>query len=492
MGFDGYMNLGSDLLVDNKIFIDADHGNDTTAERENASKPFATLQAAVNAYQEGDEMIIAGDHVLTASVVLPVSASVFKFNFTIGSSLVADLAAALIAVTNNTQLIEIHGSGTFRNNSSTVTGSARVFSGPVEIFGAKSISTLQGTVLGGGQWRNIRNVEEFYNDQGSILSVFDNPQHDSLNAGFVENVTLGKIGVNNVSTNGLVLNALPASIQRVTFNNVKIIGESLIGTACLLSSTGNGNLRLTMNNCRFIGLSRQRVITSGGDNYVEFNNCYFECNADLAGVNIGNGSKYTFTDCSFKSNGGAAPIIMSANAEIDPPQFHGVNTVEAFGSFSILSRQQVKCPNYGVIASNKPPQTIGTQLWDLYGVSNTPTPGDVFTVLADDGTTASYTVQIGDSQLVVCTGIRDACIAKGNEGNNDFENWTFIVIGSLGNFGVRITNTDTDYNYSTEEGEVWTWSTTGADPIVQPAVPVNVGFVIVGGEYKIDDTLKAF
>ncbi len=445
-------------------------------------------------YVDGDVLIIrAGTHSLASQVLIPLPIKICVMLFEEGAVIQGAVDAALIGLTNiSTQFMEIHGRGTFRNNSPTVTGSSRIFNGPVEIFGAKSISTLQGTVLGGGQWRNIRNVDEFYNDQGSILSVFDNPLHDSITAGFVENVTLGKVGVNNVSTNGIVLNSSPASIQRVSFNNVKVVGESLIGTACILSSTGNGNLRVTMKNCRFIGLSRQRVVTSSGDNYVEFENCYFENNADLAGVNIGNNSKYKFIDCSFKSNGGAAPIANAPNADLTPPEFYGVNTIEANGSTSIVSRQQVKCPNYGVIVSNKPPQAVATQLWDLYGVSVTPTPGDDFTVIANDGTTVTYQVQGGDSQLDVVTNLRDACIAKGNEGGNDFSDWNFTVVGGIGAFGLRIFTSNSDFNYSTNEGEVWTWSTTGTDPIVQPAAPINGGFSMVGGNYNIDDNLISF
>lgn len=489
MGFTGQISAAT-TKVEATLYVDATYGDDATGERENPGKPYATIGGAMSDVQDGDRVIVNGDLTITSSIIVPNNTHVI-FDFLEGSSLTGAINAPLIDDASATSSCELHGRGVFRNDPPATSSSVRIFDIDIDVFGAKSMSSTSGRIFDASKWKNVKNVDEIYVEQlfGVVFQVGINPDHDGINGGVVENVFVGKIGGPQFDCNGIQTTTAGLAVkQNLVLRNVTVTCEGIFGLACLLLDTGTGNLSILAKDCNFIGLNRHRVIRSQGDNNTRFVNCYFENNADLFGVNVESLGDVEFDNCSFKSNGSGVPIFINNNAENNPPKFFGVNKFENAGAAAsiILSSQNVECPIYGSILGNKPVQMLGTQQWDLTGVSSTPTPGDDFTVTANDGSTATYTVQGGDTEEDVYDGIISACDAEKSLDANDFKNWTFTKIGA-GPFTLRILNTDTDSNYDLVDNESWSWSTTGSDPIVQPSEPVVGGFVHIGGNVDVDD-----
>lgn len=493
-GFRSILFSGGDsaALVENTVFVDAAYGDDVTAERENPSKPFLTIPAALAVYLEGDVMILNGDFVSLVSIGLPNPVVHFVMEWLEGSSLTADISDSLFKTTIAAQSYEIHGHGTFRNDNAFVSGSTRCFGGRVEIFGAKSISTFRGGVFSGGGWRNIRNVEEIYTESGTAVSVFPNVEHDGITGGFIENVHFGKIGHAGFPMNAIVTSMAPLlANQYLTLNNVQAVGSSLSGLSVFLIGNGSAFFKVKAKNCRFIGNTRQRVVNIQTTNQASFHDCYFESNADLTGVSANGTVVAHFTDCSFKSGANATTILVTADAQI---YFHGTNQHETVtGTKTLGGVTEDDYYNTGVLLLNKAPQNAGLQFWEFLNISEPPTVGDSFTITANDGNSITEIVLLGDTQNLILARLRDTWIAKGEEPlENDFTHFTPSVVGIIGTQKLRGIAIDVDFNYDLEENEAWTWSTTGLDPINVPTALNSTGASIVGGEVNIDANLTVY
>ena len=496
MGFRSVLSLGGEsVLVENKVFVDATYGDDATAERENPNKPYLTIPAALVDYLEGDIMVLNGDFVSLVSIGLPW-ADTFVNHFVMewleGSSLTVDLTDTLFKTTIAAQTYEIHGRGVFRNDTVTSTGSTRVFGGKVEIFGAKSISSGAGSLVDGGGWKNIRNVEEFYTEQNTIMSVFINPLHDGSQGGFIENVHFGKLGHDGYSTNSIVTSTAGLAVDQILYiNNCTMTNSSTFGLSVLLIGNGNNFFKVKVKDSRFIGNDRQRVIFNQVGALADFTNCYFENNADLPSISTGGTSVTHMTDCSFKGNGVGAQTSTTADAEL---HFHGTNRMQnVSGPWTMIGITEDDYYNTGVLMLNKPPINPALQYWNFTGISEPPNVGDQFTITANDGNFITATVLALDTQNDILERLRLAWIAKGEEAlPNDFTHFTPQVVGAIGLQWLRGLVTDVDYAYDLEEGEAWTWSTTGAEPINTPSALNNTGVSIIGGEVNIDANLIVY
>jgi len=480
MGFRG--NIAAQDKVSNTLFVDATYGDDNTGERENKLFPYQTIQAAVNDAVDGDEIVVSGSFTTVAEIL--VNNKRVRFNFLKGSSIECTAPVNMFRTLGGGGFIEIHGRGEFYNSNATPTGAVRVFNAACEIFGAREIRSENGALVGGG-WLNIRNVD-FMWSTGQTIYVFNNPAHDGVTGGVIENVNIGSR--DTPITVGISASTVGATDQQLVLKNVNVVGESVIGTACLQSSTGAENLTWKAFNCQFIALDRQRVTTFGVNGRFEFTDCYFEQNADLAGITITTGQTWKFTDCRIKGNG--TQVLIFNNNSTGKCYFFGINQIEnVLGSVTMSGQLDRNYDNYGTLLMNKPTQSAATQYWDFTGIAEPPTVGDVFTITANDGETASYTVQLGDTEFDVWTGLSNAIAVKAAElPENDFANWSVQIFG-VSPYTMRLRTVDPDDNYDIAEGESWTFSTTGGDPINTPVSANNGGVAINGGQVIVDENL---
>ena len=488
-GFSGIISINGASKIEDKLFVDATYGDDSIAERENPGKPYKTITAALVDYTEGDIMIISGDFTITSSIELPAGVTTFVLYWTEGSSLTGDITDQLIKTNNSGQNFEIHGRGVFRNNTVSGTSSSRVFGGSVEIFGAKSISTYEGVIVELTEWKNIRNVEEFYSEAGgAYLNVGDNSQHDGISGGFIENVLFGKKDSPGFFLNGISISSSPVSIEKVTFNNVKVVCESAAGTACLLFTTGNGNKHCVFNNSSFIGNDRQRVITSSSVNNAHFNNCYFESNDDLFGVNVSGSVSLSFTDCSFKANGTGSPFSYLSSGKLE---FFGVNKIQnVTGSYTMSGSIEESIINHGVIYGNKVTQPQGVQVWVFEDVPNPPNTGNTYVIEANDTTSITYTVLGSDTtDQDVYDGLVAAWEAEALASPlGDFAKFSVAVVGAGSPYELRATAIDPDDNYDLVAGETFVFDST-LIPVTVTAPTSTTGISFIGGKYIVDENL---
>lgn len=492
MGFDGYIQLSADVFVDNRIFVDAEFGDDASGERENKTKPFATIDAALAVYQSGDTVEVHGDHTITSSITIPADTRVI-FEFAEGSSVTGDLTDQLIDTANSNASYQINGNGTFRNDTTVATGQVRVFGGDVEILGARSISTGIGSIC--NNWRNIKNVPEFYSESGTAVFVLTNAEHDGQTQGVIENVYFGKVGGPGYPMVSILTSTSTAvSRQDLLCRNCTFVGESATALGTLNFANANGNMFMNFEGCNLISLDRQRcAIYSGNQNHIVFKNCYLEANADLGVINVAGDNKTIFRDCAFKNNSTSSTFGAVNSAKVAPPEFHGVNRMETQGTISVSSNSEVKIQNHGVIIANTGPVFCNSQIWEATGVVEPPTVGDIFRITANDGTFVEYTVQGGDTESDVYDGLVAACLVEKAKQINDFAFWNYIRLG-VGPYRIRMTAINADHNYNVSIGQTWSVSVTvGSDPfalINSDPSPQTACFVMVGGEFIIQDTLE--
>ena len=481
---------GGKLPKDKRIFVDPVNGNDTSGQKYREDKPFATIQAAANVFANGDVIECTGDIVISSSVTFPNTASLFVLDFKEGCTVTGNFANTdPIFTTDNGVNYEIHGRGVFHNPFTGSPGSSatRVFSmgasSAFEIYGAKRISTYGGRPINPSGWLNIRNVDQIYSENFISFNTGYRSDRDGVNYGFIENCVFKRPD----GTGAYFLQATTGG-QKIVFNDCEFSGGGSSG-GCILVSGGASVSYFELNRCKIVSVApggagfNRAFWVINGNNQSLLNDCYVESVSGSAVLaNSGNG-EVILKNCRIKS--GSTAITRSTTCDLT---FIGVNYVDSGSTVSINSTLDVPSKNYGKIVANKVPQAVGVQVWNITGFTQTPTPGDVYTITADDGTSIDYTVQGGDTDLDVLQGLEAAAIAKASESVNDFTHFTPFIAGASP-YDLRLTATDPDYNYDLNEGEAWAGSSSGADTITASLLSGNAGFAIIGGEYLIDENL---
>lgn len=486
-GFGGYI-AGGNLPKDKRIFVDPANGDDATALVYREDKPFATIQAAADAFSDGDVIECTGDIAVPSQVIFGNNATKFVLDFKEGCTVTngfVDLQPLFDTASGVDY--EIHGRGEFYNGTTASPGSnaTRVFdanNGSFEIFGAKTISSYSGIPINPSAWINIRNVERIFSELSINFITGYNAIRDGVVAGFIENCNFIR-----PTGQGITIIQALGNDQRIVINNCVFRGGGGGGTAVNLSSSVGNLSYFEFNDCRFASdfASSYAVWCSQGENFFKFNRCHFE-NQNNFTVALSGTCHVDFQDCNFISTGSASLRIVSTSQEVS---FSGTNKMFAGGSATISSVLQNKVRNTGVILANKRPFFTGTQVWRVGGVSEPPVAGDIYTVTANDGTQASYTTLGGDTQNDVLIGLRDACIAQGQATNNDMTDWIFTVVGAVGSQELQILASHPDYNYDLNEGETWDATTTGSDVLTTGLVAGSGGFAMVGGSFILDENL---
>ena len=72
---------GGKLSKDKRIFVDPVYGDDATAQKYREDKPFATIQAAADAYADGDVIECTGDIIIPATVTFGNNGTNFVLDF---------------------------------------------------------------------------------------------------------------------------------------------------------------------------------------------------------------------------------------------------------------------------------------------------------------------------------------------------------------------------------------------------------------------------
>lgn len=486
-GFGGYI-AGGNLPKDKRIFVDPANGDDATALVYREDKPFATIQAAADAFSDGDVIECTGDIAVPSQVIFGNNATKFVLDFKEGCTVTngfVDLQPLFYTAAGVNY--EIHGRGDFYNGTTASPGSnaTRVFSANAsvfEIFGAKRIASYSGIPINPNAWVNIRNVDAIYSEQSLNFTTGLNAIRDGVVAGFIENC-------NFVKPSGLGVTFIRAlgNDQRVIINNCVFQGGGTSGTAVNLTSNIGNLSYFEFNDCVFHATftNSYAIWCSQGENFFKFNRCTFR-NQNNFTIALSGLCHVDFQDCNWISTGSASLRVVSDNQEVS---FSGTNKMFAGGAATISSVLSNKIRNTGVIIANKRPYLIGSQIWRVNGFNATPVPGDSYTITAEDGTQASYTVLGGDTQNNVLVGLRDACIAQGQATNNDMTNWNFTVVGAVGSQQLQIQASHPDYNYDLNEGETWAASTTGVDVMAVSLIGGGGGFAMVGGSYILDENL---
>lgn len=484
---------GGKLPKDLRIFVDPVYGDDATAQKYREDKPFATIQAAANVYLDGEVIEVNGAHTVTATIQLPGNnASHFVFDFIEGSSVTANFPAAVLPLFNADDNVsyEIHGRGTFDNPSTFNPASAavRVFqtgvNGTIEIYGAKVIRCYSGYAIKSDAWLNIRNVDLLFSLNFNTLNTGYNPARDGMKYGFIENCVFAR-----PDGSGNVQFVSGGASQKIIVNNCSFYGGGNPGAAVTFFGIATNENIFEFNNCRFIaavagaGGNNRTIWFNSGYGVTKFNNCYFESLTTYIAP-ISANHKVTFVDCRMKSVASLCVYRLS-NAVVN---FEGTNILYAGGSSCIASDLEHPHRVNGTVISNIRPQLVGAQLWRFDGISDTPTPGDTYTITANDGESIVYTVQVADTSLEVCNGLIVEAALKALESVNDFTHYNFTLSGTAGAYDVVCSPSDTDYNYDLP-AEQWGFTTSGGDliSVIQPSS--TGGFAIVGGEFIIDENL---
>ena len=486
MGLTGQL-AGGKLSKDLRIYVDPAYGDDTAGQKYREDKPFATIQAAADVFSDGDIIEVNGVITLDDTVTFGNNGTNFILHFVDGCTVETNFNAVKpMFTTIGAQNYEIHGRGSFNNGYLPSPGNngPRVFSmgtgGTFEIFGAKSISSFGGVPINASGWLNMRNVDEIFSLNSISFITGFRSDRDGVKYGFIENCTFKRpndLGVTYLQAIG--------SGQKIIINDCKFIGGGGAG-ATIVCTNNVGNLStFELNRCRIqsSGAARGVWFTTGEATYT-FNDCHIETETQV-GVLVGGDCTVNFRDCKVISQ------TLCFQYAVDNPtiSFHGTNTMITTAAGWVVGPASNKVRNTGVILSNKRPGFLGSQIWRVTGFTTTPVPGDDYSVIAEDGTVATYTVLGGDTKGDLVNGLRDACIAKGQETNNDMTDWIFTTVGAVGSEQLQILASSPDYNYDLDEGEEWDASTTGVDVLTTSIIGGTAGFTMVGGQFLIDANL---
>jgi hypothetical protein len=480
-GFGGNIAGGGDVIWNGIIMVDPVNGDDGTGERNNISKPFATLGAAYTVYQDGDLIdILPGTLTFTATLNLN-SAFPAHINFRSGAKITGNFNDELIT---SSQHYHIYGDGEFRNDNASFSSGSSIFSGPVWIHSARKISSGPGAIfLFSTAWLNIENVEEIFNERtsGICISFVNQPLHAEERYGNIRNCK--KIGDPAYSSVGISVQSQNSDVTLYVENSNFYSNNQV---ACSLNQ--NSDNHAVFQNCVFKSEDTRACVISSK---AEFNNCHFITNDNIVeAVGITNlqfetnGYMPTFTNCTFRSNG-IAPALRS----FEPANFYGVNRMVTNGADAVSGNGDNFNKNHGTIIANVMDAVDPAQSWTFRALENSPTVGETYTITAPDAATITYVVQPADTRTEVINGLVAAwdaeVIAEPNGFFAKFDNKT----SATGPTFWQIIATAIDANDDVPPSPGFVLSTDGTDSVTTILTETNAFAWKGAGKFLIDENV---
>ena len=471
---------GSDTIWNGIIMVDPVNGNDASGQRNIINKPFQTIQAAYNAYQEGDLIrCLPGTHTLTSQLILDTFNEV-HMDFFNGALVQGDLTTSLISSIFNPLELSIYGRGSFENVNATLGGgTAAIFgAGKLHIYSANSIHAVTGTLFGASNGVQVlENIDEMIADDSYELN-FSTNDFTTPYQGIIRNCK--KIG-DLTTSQGMFFSM--GSDDSAFFENCNFFSSGAGNGYSAFMATGRPQFK----GCNFINESFRPVFV-GSNASADFINCHFQQNSGgFEACNVfGDGT--AFENCTFAHYGTGNAIRTSGACE-----FTGLNKFYAESNVQACAGTDLGVSLVsGTLLANvmNVAAAQASQTWIFQANETPPTVGETYTIDSPNGTESiDYLVQVADTRDDVINGLFaawDAEVLANPTGYfADFDNKS-VVLGPVV-WRLQCVAVNPDDNLDPDNGFVL--STDGADSVQTILIALSEFAWKGNGKFIIDENM---